>query len=188
MAARKKVEEKRGESNYDNLYVALYDPEDKRKNILLSIKQSLVIQEEHEKVLNFRKEKSRVLGEIKSEMEQLNSSYQKLRKYLPNVKSVISHTEKELNSLDDNIEMLKKEVKVTNDSIKLEEQIKSQLKMVSNKDEKKDSLTNISGELDLDLDESNKPKKEKKKSEKKLTRIDRIQNTLKVIESKLKSV
>lgn len=172
------------QKGYDNLYVALFDPEEKRKNILFSIKHSLIIQEEHEKVLEIRKEKSRVLNEIKSEMESLNSTYQKLRKFLPNVKNVISHTEKELNTLEDNIEMFKNEIDVAKNSIKLDEQIQSKLKSKSS--EKETLLSKDS--FDVDKEEPSEIPKQIKTKSSKMSRLDRIQNNLKVIESKLNKV
>ena len=92
----------------ENMYICMNDITLKRKYILQSLKSSLVLQEEQEKVMQIRAEKMLVLNDIKKEMESINLKYQSLKKLLPNVKNVISYTEKELNELDSQIDFLKK--------------------------------------------------------------------------------
>ena len=67
---------------YDDLYVAIADPTEKRKELLEAIKTSLVMQEESEKVAEIRKKKNVELGHIKTNMNKLNQDYQKLKKLL----------------------------------------------------------------------------------------------------------
>lgn len=165
---------------YDNLYIALNEATEKRKNILYCIKNSLMVQEEYEKIFEMRKEKTKHINQIKREMESLNASYQKLRKLLPNVKNALAHTEKELNGLNQEVEtLIKKEEPVFEEEAPLG-----------------DIRANFHKELEEELTRmqqqksSAKPKKEEEKISKpeKLTRLDRIKNNLQVIESKLNQI
>jgi hypothetical protein len=82
-----------------DLYIPMNDYSEKRKSLLVALKDTLVVQEESEKVFLIRKRKAEILREIKKNMDSLNSDYQKVRKLMPNVKNVISNTEKEINEL-----------------------------------------------------------------------------------------
>lgn len=168
---------------YDNLYVSMTNPDERRKNLLLGIKNTLVMQGEFEKIMELRKQKHKVLADVKADMEALNSSYQKLKKYLPNVKNVISYTEKELSTLEGNIEMLKSDMVNTKSQASMGEYISENLKDVnprSVRDLMKDNLLEMQKEKQEE-DQKNKPKQ-------KVSRLERIQNNLKVIESKLRDV
>lgn len=167
----------------ENMYICMNDITLKRKYILQSLKSSLVLQEEQEKVMQIRAEKLLVLNEIKKEMESINLKYQSLKKLLPNVKNVISYTEKELGELDSQIDFLKKDVRNKNREIEIDqktaEDLNSGMKFVKSRkyDHIGDEKKTVSSEKVL-VDS-------KKKN---MTKIERIQNNLKVIESKLKGI
>jgi len=79
----------------------------KRQDLLNGIKNSLVMQGEYEKILAIRKDKYTNLKDIKKLLAKTNRKYQELRKNLPNVRNIISYTEKELSELEEQIKMLK---------------------------------------------------------------------------------
>ena len=166
----------------ENMYICMNDITLKRKYILQSLKSSLVLQEEQEKVMQIRAEKLLVLNEIKKEMESINLKYQSLKKLLPNVKNVISYTEKELGELDSQIDFLKKDVRNKNREIELDqktaEALNSGMKFVKSR-----KYESIGEEKLVSTEKSNVDSKKKN-----MTKIERIQNNLKVIESKLKGI
>lgn len=170
---------------YEDLYVCMYNAKEKRKHLLTGIKNSLVMQGEFEKINEIRKDKIKVLNEIKRGMEDLNKSYQQLKKELPNVKNVISYTEKELDELEKQIHMLKEEEKINQRDIKIEEYMQETLR------DNKGSLKKI---IEKKEDKKLAPKATKDENTqttqnpKNLTKLDRIKNNLKVIESKLKEI
>ena len=110
---------KKSTESYGELFVPMHDVSEKRKNLLLSIKNSLVMQEEYEKVLMIRAKKAEILKTIKKGMSSLNTDYLKIKKHFPNVKNVLSNTEKEISILESQISMLKNSnVKNTDDILK----------------------------------------------------------------------
>ncbi|MDA3854761.1 MAG: hypothetical protein PF569_00780 [Candidatus Woesearchaeota archaeon] len=186
----KKSTIKSKDEGYEDLYICLNDSQNKRKNLLLGMKDSLVMQEEYSRILEIRKNKAAILSEIKKGYENLNKNYQELRKSLPNVKNTINYTEKELAELESQVNMLKKDTKYNKEAITLDEEIINELS-TSNK-----SLKEITKKPDPKKVEKAKPqvKKEEPKIQsasdikQKVTKIDRIKNNLQVIESKLKNI
>jgi hypothetical protein len=150
----------------DNLYISLDDAVDKRKVLLGCIKTSLLVQEEHEQIIELRKEKLKYMNAIKRDMDYLNSLYQQLKKLVPNLNSTILSTEKELGVVEEKFEekVAKKREKESLQKSKLEEEI-----------ERAPSRP-LSSEISV-------PSEKKSK----LSRLDRIKNNLQVIESKLKN-
>ena len=181
MVVKKKKIKVSGEA-LDNLYISMHSPKDKRKNVLLSIKNSLIMQDEYEKITKIRKEKIEVLNEIKKELSAINSDYQALRKILPNVKNVLTYTEKELDELNLSIDTLKSDIKSDNEEIDLDKNLENSIiggrKGLANKISvvKKEEKT-IKKEV-----VEKKPKKIKS------NKLDRIRQNLKIIESKLNSM
>jgi chromosome segregation ATPase len=172
------------EKGYEDLYICMSNAKEKRKYLLTGIKTSLVMQEEHERVLELRKEKAFVINEIKKGLEKLNKDYQQVKKELPNVKNVITYTEKEISELENQIHMLKEEEKINVRDIKLEEHMKDYL------EESKESLKEVKKKIITTNNtkiEEVKPHT-KKKTDHKLTKVDRIKNNLSVIEAKLKNM
>lgn len=175
---RKKAQEEQKKhpvevEGYDQLYISMQDASNKRKNILLSVKNTLMMQEEHERVVDIRKTKIELINQIKKEMDELNTRYQGLKKLLPNVKNVISYTEKELSELEDSVKEL--EESVSEDKGKISEGKRLEAKLASG---------TASGVREAQEKKTAPPKETKKKEP--ATRLDRIQNNLKVIEGKLK--
>ena len=110
---------KKSKDSQSDLFIPMHDVSDKRKHLLLSLKNSLVMQEEYEKILMIRAKKSEILNTIKKGMTSLNSDYLKLKKHFPNVKNVLSNTEKEISILESQINLLKNSnVKNTDDILK----------------------------------------------------------------------
>lgn len=162
----------------ENLYVRINDITLKRKYLLESLKSSLILQEEREKIIHIRSEKIQLLNQIKKETDVINLKYQSLRKLLPNVKNIISYTEKELNELDSQVDMLKIDVKSKTREIAVDEKTRENLisgmgLRGTHKSRSSSEVKTVSKEPEL---------------KKPLTKLDRIQNNLKLIESKLKNI
>lgn len=187
MKAKKKTITSK-EEGYEDLYICLNDAQYKRKNLLLGMKNSLLMQEEYERIIEIRKNKSAILNEIKKNYDSLNKKYQEFRKALPNVKNTISYTEKELSELENQVNMLKKDTIYNNENIILDEKVIEKLSD-SNK-----NLREVSQKIKETHLKNPQIKKEEVKIEpvsvikQKLTKIDRIKNNLQVIESKLKNI
>lgn len=166
-------------SNYDMLYVNMSDYKEKRKSLLLALKDSLVIQEEYEKVVELRKNKAAVLAEIKKQMDQLNTDYQEVKKILPNVKNVLSFTEKELTELDRQEEMIKSSINADRLEISNIEEIKRGVKGEPKVEKKPEPVIE---------EKKPEPLKHKHNHKRPLTKYERIKNNLSVIEEKLKQI
>lgn len=172
-------------AEYDSLYICMKDADMKRKNLLLGIKDSLVMQEEYRKIADFRIEKNLLLKEIKKDMESIKSEYDKLRKLLPNVKNILPATEKELMELDEQITMLRHDIEADKEGIEMRKEIKTTTKVpkldveVSEKPSQK--YKTIATKLE-------KTKESEKSHEKENPRLDRIKNNLSIIENKLKNL
>ncbi len=160
---------------YEDLFVQMANPAEKRRNILLSIKSSLIMQEEYDKVIAIRKQKAKVLEAIKKSMAKLDKDYAGLKKHLPNVKNVISATEKELGILDSQIDLYKEDIKVDSDNIQTNKSLKTSVK------QKPQSVVRTNPNFPAE----EKPKIIRPSVE---TKLDRIKNNLKVIEGKLKDL
>jgi len=100
---KKEVSKKVTKKELDNFYVSIKDFNNKRKNLLLTIKDSLIMQEELEKIKELRKNKFNILNEIKKNMHLINSDFHKLKKLFPNIKNMISYTEKEIGEVETSI-------------------------------------------------------------------------------------
>ena len=168
------------QNNNGNLYVSMDSFKDKRRNLLFSLKDSLTLQEEYEKVTEIRKHKEEVLTQIKKKMNDLNSLYQKLKKLLPSVKGAISNTEKELSVLDRHFTTLTHQDK--KGEKEHEKTQKHTAKSTTHTSRKQKHATN-----------NNRTKatgyvseKASEKIKEDISKLDRIRNNLRVIESKLK--
>ncbi|NCC71652.1 hypothetical protein EOM09_08830 [bacterium] len=164
-------------SSYDDLYVSMVNPDEKRRNLLLAIKNALIMQEEYDRILLIRKEKRLLISEIKKDMDVLNRTFQSLKKVVPNVKDVIPLTEKELIELENQIAELKSHIKADEEDIKTRKSLESSLirgdlsefRGNSNKYISKNNLGPYDNEIDYGAN----------------SKLSRIQNNLKVIESRL---
>ena len=151
---------------YGTLYVPMNDVSEKRKSLLMSLKDSLVMQEEFEKIIEIRQQKAEILKQIKKGVESLNSDYQKIRRTFPNVKNVLSNTEKEIDELETQISSLKTNIRSDQEAIDMLNAMESK---ASGKKPTKARTTST----------------KKKAPAKKVSKIDRVKNNLKVIEEKL---
>lgn len=177
------------ESPYDELYVQILEAKEKRADLLTGIKTALMMQEESERIASIRRKKTHTLNEIRADMLKMNNQYQKLKSLLPNVKNVISMTEQELIELDSQIEMLKSDIKADEENIELDMSLQDSI--YSGGDLR---------ELDAKLypKQTNDGEKVRKlepvgkmisiKESEGVSKLDRIKNNLKVIESKLKRI
>lgn len=159
--------------HFENMYVSISEPMEKRRSLLTSIRNTLVMQEESEKVANIRDKKVEVLKEIKKEVDLINNMYQNIRKVLPNVKGIITSAEKEISV---------KEVKIEKEGDKIDDYIHKALSASKGGVEAKKIL----GEKKKKKVEGKKEKG--KENNGKMSRLDRIKNNLEVIESQLKKV
>jgi len=182
MVKKKLIKKTVSGEGYEDLYINLNNVRDKRSNILMSIKNSLFLQEEYEQISDFRKKKAYILKEIKKTLNDVNSDYQELRKFLPNVKGIISYTEKELNELDSQINTLKNEVKIDQKEVIVEEDLKQ--KLIREFELNKQRKEQEDGKVEEKKVEIKKVVK-KTIPAKELTKLDRIKNNLQVIESKI---
>ena len=146
---------KKSINNDSSLYIQFNDVKEKRKNLLLAIKKSLILQEEYEKLVAIRSEKRKILKEIKEKFEKINLNYQKIKREIPSMKT-IEDSEREINKLDN---------EVTSIDIKN--------KKLPKNINKSNSKTN------------NKNQPQQNSSKQEVSKLDRLKNNLKVIESKL---
>ena len=178
---------KKSTESYGELFVPMHDVSEKRKNLLLSIKNSLVMQEEYEKILMIRAKKAEILKTIKKGMTSLNTDYSKIKKHFPNVKNVLSNTEKEIAILESQISMLKNSnVKNTDDILKKietekileEELIAKKLAAMPKKRPARKASAKVVKAKPVPVAPPKKP----------LTKKERVRANLKSIESKLNSL
>ncbi len=185
MKPKKNLKKKAVISNkdsYNDLFVCMSEPMLKRKYLLLSVKNSLIVQEEMDKIQQLRKEKSAILNQIKKNMESINSDYQELKKLLPNVKNVLSITEQELGNIESDIELLKSDIKNDEEKIRIEESMKESI--LSGEGINSHQKSSLKDEIKSHYDIEKRPIIPSKTT-KNISKLDRIQNNLKVIESKL---
>ena len=177
---------KKSKESFGDLFIPMHDVSEKRKHLLLSLKNSLVMQEEYEKILVLRAKKAEVLTTLKKGMTSINSDYLKLKKHFPNVKNVLSNTEKEIAILESQINLLK------NSNIKNSDDILKKIEMEK-------ELEKIEKSKVLASQKSNKKTNNKKVYVKKttpiksvpkkpLTKKERVKANLKSIESKLNNL
>lgn len=172
---------KKTTESYGDLFIPMHDVSEKRKNLLLSIKNSLVMQEEYEKVIMIRAKKAEILKTIKKGMTSLNTDYSRIKKHFPNVKNVLSNTEKEISILESQINILK------NSNVKNTDDILKRIELEKSLDDK---LTNPRPEPKKEV-VVEKPKPVPKKpvgKPKPLTKKERVRANLKALESKLKTL
>lgn len=192
VAKNKSIKSK--EQGYQELYICMHDATDKRKNLLQAMKNSLVMQEEFEKVLEIRRNKTIVLEEIKKSLNDVNKKYQSLKKLVPNVKNVISFTEKEISELEKQVNILRESSKATLEDAKLEEDISTTMEKenigIREASKKKAEKIHQAEAKKAETPKVAKPEHivTKKVSETKLSKLDRIKNNLKVIEGKLGNI
>ena len=182
MVTKKDTNQSTEMGSYGSLYIPMSDVSEKRKSILKSLKDSLIMQEEYEKIVEVRKSKTAILKEIKKGMDSINSDYQDVKRKLPNVKNVLSFTEKEIYELESQIENLRDNMKLDSEEIKM---LSKMSKSGGYKSPEKRSAT-ISRVKKKTEEVSYAPVKKQDSSQ--ISKVDRIKNNLKVIESKLKGL
>lgn len=169
-----------------DLYVCVHDIINKRKSLLQALKITLVAQEESELVNNVRSQRYLEIENIKKELAKVNALYQKLQKLFPNVKGIMTHAEKEINYLHNQIQVLSNTNKANGKELEMLEKMNDSLVDIRKEEikEEKKELRKMTNSL--------KPKthKPKKKVEEKpqLSKLDRIKNNLSIIEDKLKDL
>ena len=169
---------KKSKESFGDLFIPMHDVSEKRKHLLLSLKNSLVMQEEYEKILVLRAKKAEVLTTLKKGMTSINSDYLKLKKHFPNVKNVLSNTEKEIAILESQINLLK------NSNVKNSDDILKKLEM--EKELQKIELAKFPNSKKKVPTKKVIPVKTVPK--KPLTKKERVKANLKSIESKLNSL
>ncbi len=172
----------------DDLYICLHDAVNKRKLLLLALKNSLIVQEEYEKILELRRAKKDTLSKLKSNVDLINSKYQEIKKLLPNVKNVLSYTQKELTELESQIDSIKSSMKQEEQILKDEEILEKKLKETLKIEPKKQTTKEVLPTTDIDPSSVKTPKVVKKVKKSPVTKIDRIKNNLSLIEEKLKGL
>lgn len=174
------------------LYISLEDPVEKRKNILSSLKNSLIMQEEAEKIKSVRENKIVLLNNIKNNIAEILKKYDELRKKLPNVKGTLSLTEKEITELESHIKNMKDSIKYEREHIKEEQELKKKVKR-GELHEVYEKLKEREEKEKGSNKKSNKKKEPNKEfmdssQEKKLSKRERIKNNLEVIEDRLNNL
>jgi len=167
---------------YQDMYICLKDAHEKKKYVLQGIKNSLIMQEEYEKIIELRKNKTLVSKEIKTQMTKINTLYQDLKKQLPNVKGVLNYTEKELTELEGQISSLKGTIESDKTTLKVSKDIKKNIHNTT------ESIRNIEEKREEVITQENKKPQMKRSKQKSLSKLERIKNNLKVIESKIKDI
>lgn len=171
-------------THHEDLFILFSNVEEKKKNILMSIKDALVMQDEYERVLALRKQKTELLIEVKKGMLELSNMYADLKKLLPNVKNVLSYTEKELSYLEQQIVLLKNQIISDEEAISLNSHLRQSIergKLGDLVEKKVEKMPSVSSQQKFAPVKSAIPTKP-------ATKLDRIKNNLKVIEGKLKGL
>ena len=164
---------------YEDMYICMHNAKEKRKHVLTGIKNSLVMQEDLEKIVEIRKNKAQIQGEIKRSLDKISNTYQELKKEMPNVKNIISYTEKEIEALERQVHVLKNEEKINQRDWILEEKLQQKLS------ETNKTLKQLNKKVGSKVLLKENPQTSPKAP---LTKLERIKNNLKVIESKLKEI
>lgn len=172
----------------DDLYICLHDATSKRKLLLMALKNSLIVQEEYERIVDIRRSKKEVLNKIKVNTDLINSKYQEIKKLLPNVKNVLSYTQKELTELESQIEGIKSSMKHEEQILKDEEELEKKLKEVVKHSKTQLSTEDILPTKNIASEIVKTPKIVQKTPKKPVTKLDRIKNNLSLIEQKLKGL
>ncbi|MFP4402093.1 MAG: hypothetical protein ACLFPL_02580 [Candidatus Nanoarchaeia archaeon] len=190
-----------------DLYVCVTDVINKRKSLLKALKTSLLAQEESEVIYNIRKQKFEKIDLLKKEIERINTEYAKLQKLFPNPKNVISFAEKELNELEHQVENLIETNRINREEMEeledleqnldetdeelygRQEELKSKLKAAKSDEDSQFVLnTNLSRNYympDQEVENLKSKTYTPKNTTKKMSKLDRIQNNLSIIEKKL---
>jgi hypothetical protein len=167
----------KAENKYSDLYVTIDGGVEKKKELLKVIKNVLVIQKEIERILKLKRIKTEIINDSKKVLLSMSEEIYNLNKSFPNVKNIISYTEKEIISLEKNVTFLKGAVNSDERAIK-------HVSCIINEMKQKEKTENKQVEKPIKVEEE----KKKPVLKKKLTKIERIENNLKVIEEKLKGL
>ena len=175
----------------DSLYISLTSPNEKRRNLLHSIKNSLIMQDELDVISQIRKDKRAILNEIKKLLSEINVNYQNLKKNLPDVKNVISFTEKELSELENEVKMLKHTIKDDTKIIDRVEDAEDSIRdgNLRHPNRKKKQIKEVEENRYVPNEKLGKPTTVKvSQKPETISKLDRIKNNLKVIEAKLEKL
>jgi chromosome segregation ATPase len=172
----------KSQNKYQSLYVTVDNGVDKKKEVLKIIKNVLLLQKEIERILKLRRIRSEILADSKEVLFSMNEEIQDLNKNFPNVRNIISFTEKEITTLEKDITFLKDEVKVDEKTINNTRKMIEKMKQIPTEERLK------KGERKLEKGEVKKEEVILPSVPKKMTKMDRIENNLKVIEEKLKGL
>ncbi len=174
----------KNQAGYENLYVILDNSNDKRKVILNNTAKILKLQKSIERIFKIREVKVKIIQDIKEMIFAISEDLQSFQRNLPNVRNIISFTEKEINTIEKNITVVEKKLDKDNEDLdktmELIENIKKEglvpetkvKKVIPQKEEEKEVIN----------------KKEDVPKEKKLSKLERIENNLKVISKKLRGL
>ena len=161
----------------ESLYVSMESFKEKRRSLLFSLRDSLVLQEEHEKIMKIREEKEEIMKKIKKDISGLDQLYQKLKRSLPSVKGAIINTEKELSELDKQFTTLTSDKKEEIIPPRETKNIKKRKDEISTSKPLNKQQKEVAGYVS---------EKASHKINNDITKLDRIKHNLKVIETKLK--
>ena len=168
--------------NEQDLYVCVLDVVNKRRSLLSALKTALLAQEECEVVTKLRRQRYQHIDALKKELAHINSLYVRLQKLFPNVKNILTHTEKEVNELHSQITVLatsqRVDKKELDDLRHLTHSLEKSEEGLGSIQERVEEITTRSSELEEKEVSSKKP----------LNKLDRIKNNLSIIESKLKDL
>ncbi|MEC8339040.1 MAG: hypothetical protein VXZ40_00315, partial [Nanoarchaeota archaeon] len=106
----------------------------------------------------------------------------------PNVKNVLSYTQKELNELESQIDSIKSSMEQEEQILKDEEVLEKKLKEALKSEPKKQTTKEVLPKTSIEPKVVTTPKVVKKPTKKPVTKIDRIKNNLSLIEQKLKGL
>ena len=76
----------RGPTESEKIYVRIIDFRTKRRHILESIKEALLMQEEFENLLKIRRKKIKIISETKKEIGKLKADFQSVKKLMPSIR------------------------------------------------------------------------------------------------------
>lgn len=177
------------DSGLDDMYICMQNAPEKKRYVLQGIKNSLVMQEEYQKIMELRKNKTLLVKEIKTSIEELNKKYQDLKKDLPNVKNFLNHTEKEIDELEEQVFTLKKTVRKDQEDLNVSTKIRNKLvqaEKVAETEHMKNLFYTHKHPGHKKMNEN--PAEIVKNTDHKMNKMDRIKNNLKVIEGKIKNI
>lgn len=182
---KKKITKIDSQDSVQDLYVRYTDVHERRKLVLQGLKSALVSQQQCEDVVKLRSQRYTCIDEVKKEMVAINSSYNKLQKIFPNVRNLISHTEKEIKELHEKIDVLTSQKQMSEDEIEVLDEMTKTLEKLDRKHKKLESPEVEPPKKKMMINSSTNVEEHHEKP-KKLTKLERIQNNLSIIEEKLK--